>query len=315
MAGSADVVAALDPIVFFLTGRHIPTGDPQRCRQAAQALNQASVQVGAVAQRLATMAGEVHAIGEGHGHEAFLDAAQHLATYSGELALTLARAGDGVNGLADQIDDAWNDIWQALAGIAVTIAFGFVTAGIADLVEGPLLIAAGGRIAWVLSRYSAAVKALAARIGAAPIYYLLDGLAWAAMDQGASDVVLAAQGRPPNGAGDFGKSASSNVAFDATFDATQAAAKKVLGAALPGPLGHVAAALLNPNARAVRLLGRAGGRMTSSTAYTAVNNLESGADSAADLVPTDAQWQQKELSHLVGRTAVDIVMGKGRNAP
>ena len=311
MAGSADVVAALDPVVFFLTGQHIPTGDPQRCRQAAQALNQASVQVGAVAQRLATMVGEVQAIGEGQGHEAFMDAAQHLATYSGELAMTLAQVGDRVNGLADQIDDAWNNIWQALAGIAVTIAFGIVTAGISNLVEGPLLIAAGGRIAWVLSRYSAAVKALAAGIGTKPAYYLLDGLAWAAMDQGASNAVLAAQGRPLNGAGDFGRSATSNVAFDLTFDETQAAAKKVLGAALPGPLGRVAAALLKPNARGVRLLGRAGLRMTSSTAYTVTNNVESGKD-VTDLLPTDAQWHQKEASHLAGRTVVDIVTGKGR---
>jgi hypothetical protein len=316
MAGSADVVAALDPIVFFLTGRHIPTGNPQGCRAAAQALHQAGVDVGAMAQRLGTMVGEVHTIGEGKGHEAFMEAASHLAVYSGELSLVLGGLGDGVNGLADSIDDTWTEIWEDLAGIAVTIAFGFVTAGIADLVEGPLLIATGGRIAWALSRFSTAVKALAARIGTVPTYYLLDAAAWSAMDQGATNAVRALQGQPRNGMGDAARSAAANVAFDATFDATQAGTKTVLRSLLPGPLGMVAAALLKPNARAVSLLGRVGLRMTSSTAYTAADNVLAGrVEEPADALPTDPQWHQKEASHVVGRTAVDIILGKGKGAP
>jgi len=67
--------------------------------------------------------------------------------------------------------------------------------------------------------------------------------------------VLAAQGRPPNGPSDSRQVRHRPRRLStSTFDATQAAAKKVLGAALPGPLGHVAAAWLKPECPSSKIL-------------------------------------------------------------
>jgi len=262
------------------------------------------------------MVGEVHSIGEGKGHEAFMDAANHLAVYSGELSLVLGGLGDGVSGLADSIDDTWTEIWEDLAGIGVTIAFGFVTAGIADLVEGPLLIATGG----------------SHRVGTQPVLGGGQGTGGPDRDPRRRTTCWTARpGRrwtraPPTPSGTSGVSpgTASGTPGDRLRPTSRSTRpttrrrpgrRRCSGRCCPARYGTVAAGLLNPNARAVRLLGRAGLRMTSSTAYTAADNLLAGrVDEPADALPTDPQWQQKEVSHLLGRTGVDIILGKGKGS-
>jgi hypothetical protein len=84
---------------------------------------------------------------------------------------------------------------------------------------------------------------------------------------------------------------------------------RTAAAAVPGPFGRIAARVL-PARPGQNLATRALARFTaSSLAYTPTLNFEQG---KSDLLPADAQLQQKALTHMVGRVFVDQIRRGGR---
>lgn len=306
----AEITDVIEGLIEGFFGIELPKGDPAGCHAAAARLRQLAQYVDGVSGDLGKTAGEVIKASNGQSIAAFGTAATdagHTLTGVSTLATTLA---DAVDDYGTQVEQAQERVKQIIEEIATTVTvgilFGFISDGIGDILAVPRVIAGISAIVGELSAFGEAVATVASRL----LAYYLDGQAWAVADRGSQALLAAANGRPvgtPDELAAAGaQSADARIVYDAANDTTVAAMGGVRTAAagLPGPLGRIAARVL-PEHPERNLATRALARFSaSSLAYTPVLNAEHG---KSDVLPTDAELQQKALTHMVGRVLVDQI--------
>ncbi|HVX44507.1 MAG TPA: hypothetical protein VHC49_11510 [Mycobacteriales bacterium] len=303
MVAVTDVIEGLVESFF---GLELPKGDPAGCRAAALHLRDLAGYVGEVRERAGQVTGEISYVHSGQTINAFRSAAadtgQRLAAVAA-LAQDLATALDDY---ASQVEAAQQRVKEIIEEIATTVTvgvlFGFVSDGLGDLLAAPRVIAAVAAIAGELSAFGEAVATVAARLAV----YSIDSALWGLADRGSQSAVAAANGHPVDDPFSGGQqSADARIAYDAANDGARDAMRglRTVASDLPGPFGRIARALpADPNANlATRAIARMG---ASSLAYTPVLNSERGKD---DLLPTQAELEQKALTNLVGRVLVDQI--------
>jgi hypothetical protein len=290
---------------FF--GIEWPDGDPDKGRQAAGYWRQTAAAVDDAFGRGQAARQAVTATSTGASVDAF-DA--DVIRFTGFLdalgteCRTLARA---LEQYADQLDTTRHRLAviaeQVAADIAVTVAFGFITAGLSNLVSAGMLAAFGVDALAELSGLMLAV----ARIATTLSYYTLDSLVYGAMDQGGQALVLAANHDPVGSLSDNVikglQIGVANVGFDGTMDLEFAAVAKArtIAAAQPGLIGHLGTRIPK-NVTATNLPLRATARIAaSSLAYSPILHAEQG----TDLFPDESAMEQKTAIHYAGRLLVD----------
>jgi uncharacterized protein YukE len=290
---------------FF--GIQWPDGDPDKCRQAAGYWRQAAAAVDDARGRTQAAAQAVSATCSGRSVDAFAADVTRFSGFLDALAAECRTLAGALDQYADQLDTVRHRLIviaeQVAADIAVTIAFGFLTAGLADLASAGVLAAFGVE---ALSELSGLMLTVA-RIASTLSYYALDSVVYGAMDQGSQALVLAANGDPvgslPDNVVKGLQIGVANVGFDAAIDLEFTAVNKAraLAAAQPGLLGRVGTRIPE-DVTTTNLPLRAAARLgASSLAYSPILHAEQG----TDLLPDQSAMEQKLTIHFAGRLLVD----------
>lgn len=284
-----------------------PDGDSGKCRQAAGYWRQAAAALEDARGRTQAASQAVTATGAGETVDAFAGDVGRLTGFLDAAAAECRTLAGALDQYADQLDTTHHRLIvlaeQVAADIAVTVAFGFITAGLSDLAGAGVLAAFGVEALTELSGLALAV----ARIATTLAYYALDSVVYGAMDQGSQALVLAANGDPvgsmPDNVLKGLQIGVANVGFDGFLDVEFAAVNKAraIAVAQPGLVGRLGARVPE-DVTATNLPLRATMRIASSSlAYSPILHAEQG----TDLLPDQSAMEQKAAIHYVGRLLVD----------
>jgi hypothetical protein len=301
------VADAAKHLLESLLGIEWPDGDPGRCRQAANYWRQAATAAQEARSRALVVDQTVITTSSGQAVDAFDGSVHRFMEFLGALAAECNTLAGALDRYADELDATRHRLAviaeQVAADIAVTVAFGFITAGLSNLASAGVLAAFGVEAISELSGLALAV----ARIATTLSYYTMDSLVFGAMDQGSQAIVLAANGDAvgslPENVIKGLQIGVANVSFDGFLDIEFAAVNKAraVASAQPGLLGRLGTKV-PADVTTTSLPLRAGARLAaSSLAYSPTLHVEQG----TDLLPDEAAMEQKALIHLGGRLLVD----------
>lgn len=290
---------------FF--GIRWPDGDPEKCRQAAGCWRRVAEAVDDARGRSGAASRNLSATNTGLTVDAFAGAVTRFGDFLDALAAECRTLAGALDEYADELDTVRHRLMviaeQVAADIAVTVAFGFITAGLSDLAGAGVLAAFGVE---ALSELSG-LMLVVARIATTLSYYALDSVVYGAMDQGSQVVVLAANGDPVGSLpGNVVKGLQigvANVGFDGALDLEFAAVAKARAVAVarPGLIGRIGARVPE-DVTATSLPLRATARLgASALAYSPILHAEQG----TDLLPDQPAMEQKAAIHYGGRLLVD----------
>lgn len=280
-------------IMCNLLGLPWPDGDPQVCRQVAGYWRKVAAAIDLERDGTASSSRIIAEVGEaGQSIEAFQDLVRNLLprlNRMGEAARSLA---DALDKYADLLEEAQRKFrylaWRVVVDLGVTIAFGVLTVGLSPMVTAFFLARTAATGAALLIELAQMMAQLSwySRLGVLSAYYVVDSLAYAALDVGALKAYDWLRGESTSGmAGDFGRTFAGNVGFDAFYEMENAGVKTLLGEAFAGKIWVRGAMRL----------------FSSALAYTPIDNFLAGKEPGWDLFPTTEQMEQKALIHNVGR--------------
>jgi hypothetical protein len=292
-----------------------PDGDPGRCRVASGDWAQLAAEINAIAVRAEAARAAIAQSGSAPSLEAFDRYATVLTRYLARLAAECREmTATALDEYAAQLETTRHQLIvigeQVAAEIAVTVVYGFITAGLSSLATSAVLAVAGVESMEALSGLALAV----ARVAALLAYYVPDAIVYGTMDQGSQALVLAANGDPMGSLSSNLKTGFqigvANAAWDGSVDSQLAVLTRLraLAVARPGVVARVVGKI-NKDVAGRSVPARALARFTGSAlVYTPTLKTEQGHD---DVLPSDAALEQKAAIHFGGRVGVDIFRFRG----
>ncbi len=287
-------------IMGGLIGVPWPEGNPEICRAAARYWRKVSAVMAECELANERSTGVIVEAGQaGTAISSFHDLTEDVLPRLGRLKIATERLAKSLEDFATMLEQAQNEFrhmaWRTAVDIGVTIAFGVITVGLASAATTLYLSGVFLRAAMLFGGYTRAALALKYAT-----YYVVDSLAYAAVDAGALAAVDLAHGRSKTTWGDFGRTFAANIAFNGVLDAQGAGVTRFISAA----------AAENIWTRGTMRL------IASSVGYTPVDNMLQG-KAIANWLPNGNEMEVKAAIHYgrVGSTELgrEIWREYGRN--